>query len=168
MLDDEINILFDVAGVVAIGIDTEILISSCLRSLKDKISNLKFIIQTSWIPDFITGKDDVGKTVEFLIRGGPHVHVRKARTVAERNVVAIRSDNALQATIGTRCLMHKSSKRSELAKGVDSVTLSIASILVHNNNGRTEVGRNQTSSSDKREILDDTFPNFSDIGLVKS
>jgi hypothetical protein len=48
------------------------------------------------------------------------------------------------------------------------MALSVVGILVENDNGRATMGRNKTGDRGKGQVLNETLPNPSDVGLVES
>ena len=75
LIDDEIDIVIDVASVVAMVIDTWIPVTVGERCIEDEISDREFIINTGRIPNIVTSKDDMRKVMHFKVRRRAHVHV---------------------------------------------------------------------------------------------
>jgi hypothetical protein len=94
-MNDEIDVVSEIASALAKIIDRRILITSIRRCVKEKVSNCEFVIVAAWIPDVITGKKDMRKGVPFLVIWWSHVHARETRSTAKGNMITIRSDETL-------------------------------------------------------------------------
>jgi hypothetical protein len=64
--------------------------------------------------------------------------------------------------------MNESSKSSKLRGRVNCMTVSIIGVLIQDDDGRSSVSVNKTSSSGQWKVLDETLPYSGDIGFVKS
>jgi hypothetical protein len=113
-MNDEIDVASKIASALAKIIDTRILITSIRRCIKEKVSNCEFVIVAAWIPGVITDKKDMRKGVPFLVIWWSHVHVRETRSIAKGNMIAVRGDETLQATIVARSVMDHGAKGSKL------------------------------------------------------
>jgi hypothetical protein len=71
----------------------------------------------------------------------------KARAVGKRDEIPFRSNEALLTALTLRRVMNLSAKSPNLSGRVDGMAFSIASILVHEDNGRIPMGLNKASSS---------------------
>ena len=167
--ENQVDIVMEIAGVLPSGHSPRVKIKSrkIVGSVQGKFSTSEFVVQRRRSPDSIRGEDNVWEQAIFIIGGWTHIHVGKSITIRERDVEAVRGDDALETASSTRSFVNESAKGLELCSGVNGVTSTIVGILVEDHNDRASVGVDESSSSNKRKILDGTLPHADDVGFVK-
>jgi hypothetical protein len=162
---NQVNVILKIASVLPSPIDTRVKIESsgingCI--LRDLLTG-EFIIKSRRVPYSIRGKNDVRKLPQFFVSGWAHVHIRKARAVGKGDVIPFRGDDVLLTALTAWSIMDLSAESPDLSSRMDGISFSIASILVHEDNGRAPMGLYKTSSSDQGKISNGGLPNPGDM-----
>jgi hypothetical protein len=91
--------------------------------------------------------------------------------VGERDMLALRGDDALLTTLASWSVMNLSAKSRQLSSKVDSVAFSIVYIVLVMNeedHGWTPtMGMDKANSSHQREVSDSRLPNTSEVSLME-
>ncbi len=139
-------------------------IKGCI--LRDLLTG-EFIIKSRRVPYSISGKNDVRELPQFFVSGRAHVHIWKARAVGKGDVIPFRGDDALLTALTAWSIMDLSAKSPDLSSRMDGMSFSVASILVHEDNGRAPMSLYKTSSSDQGKISDGGLPSPGDTSPLK-
>jgi hypothetical protein len=141
-VDDEVNVIREVPGIATgiSGMRVKIQGTKVKGCVESKVSRQKFVVHGWRVPDSVSGQKDVREWIIFRVGRRAHVNVGQTRTVGERDMIAARSDDALETAVMTRSLVDESTKRAELSSRMNGVALSVVGILVHDGNNGTAMG----------------------------
>jgi hypothetical protein len=104
--------------------------------------------------------------VELIIGRRIHIHIWEATTVGERDMKALRGYYTLLTTLTPWDFVNLSAEWAQLTSRMDSVSLSLVSILMKEDDGWPMMSVNESSSGHKRRLIKSGLPNSGDLSLV--
>ena len=112
-------------------------------------------------------EENMWESLELMRSRRAHVHVVKAVSDMARNDIALRSDNALVATLRDRCVMDITAKVFKLSFGVNRFSSRTLGILGHDADNRTFImSIDKASSLNNGKVLQGVRGNSCHVYLL--